>query len=63
MECEPKKNKTKWDRNKNIKYIYKTDPEESRVAVPDARFDWLVQHYKPAKEIPAFVRFFFLLYI
>ncbi|KAI9496287.1 GTP-binding protein YchF [Zychaea mexicana] len=31
------------------------DPEEARVAVPDARFDWLVQHYKPAKEIPAFL--------
>ncbi|KAF7730195.1 Obg-like ATPase [Apophysomyces ossiformis] len=31
------------------------DPEESRVAVPDARFDWLCQHYKPAKEIPAFL--------
>ena len=31
------------------------DPEESRVAVPDERFDWLCQHYKPAKEIPAFV--------
>ncbi|KAG0737703.1 hypothetical protein G6F16_010507 [Rhizopus arrhizus] len=31
------------------------DPEESRVAVPDPRFDWLCQHYKPAKEIPAFL--------
>ncbi|CAO3629716.1 unnamed protein product [Cunninghamella echinulata] len=31
------------------------DPEESRVAVPDARFDWLCKHYKPAKEIPAFL--------
>ncbi|KAI8364826.1 GTP-binding protein YchF [Choanephora cucurbitarum] len=31
------------------------DPEESRVAVPDERFDWLCQHYKPAKEIPAFL--------
>ncbi|KAG1435069.1 hypothetical protein G6F56_014095 [Rhizopus delemar] len=31
------------------------DPEESRVAVPDARFDWLCEHYKPAKKIPAFV--------
>ncbi|KAI8089219.1 GTP-binding protein YchF [Halteromyces radiatus] len=31
------------------------DPEESRVAVPDDRFDWLCQHYKPAKEIPAFL--------
>ncbi|KAI8388601.1 GTP-binding protein YchF [Radiomyces spectabilis] len=31
------------------------DPEESRVSVPDPRFDWLCQHYKPAKEIPAFL--------
>ncbi|CEP19285.1 hypothetical protein [Parasitella parasitica] len=31
------------------------DPEESRVAVPDERFDWLCQHYKPKKEIPAFL--------
>ncbi|SAL97062.1 hypothetical protein [Absidia glauca] len=31
------------------------DPEESRVSVPDARFDWLCKHYKPAKEIPAFL--------
>ncbi|KAI8060585.1 GTP-binding protein YchF [Gongronella butleri] len=31
------------------------DPEESRVAVPDPRFDWLVKHYKPAKNIPAFL--------
>ncbi|KAI7869132.1 GTP-binding protein YchF [Spinellus fusiger] len=31
------------------------EPEESRVAVPDPRFDWLCQHYKPAKEIPAFL--------
>lgn len=31
------------------------DPEESRVAVPDDRFDWLVTHTKPNKVIPAFV--------
>ncbi|CAO0801664.1 unnamed protein product [Mucor circinelloides] len=31
------------------------DPEESRVAVPDERFNWLCEHYKPAKEIPAFL--------
>lgn len=37
------------------KYIPILDPEESRVAVPDERFDWLCKHYKPAKEIPAFV--------
>src|SRR5690349_12696881 len=31
------------------------DPEESRVAVPDARFDWLVSHYKPASRVPAYL--------
>ncbi|KAJ1655950.1 Obg-like ATPase [Dispira simplex] len=31
------------------------DPEESRVAVPDARFDWLCQHYKPASKVPAYL--------
>ncbi|KAI8637855.1 GTP-binding protein YchF [Parasitella parasitica] len=31
------------------------DPEESRVAVPDKRFNWLCEHYKPAKEIPAYL--------
>ncbi|KAL0261203.1 Obg-like ATPase [Diplodia seriata] len=29
------------------------DPEESRVIVPDERFDWLCQHYKPKSEVPA----------
>ncbi|ORX84210.1 GTP-binding protein YchF [Basidiobolus meristosporus CBS 931.73] len=31
------------------------DPEESRVAVPDARFDWLCEHYKPASKVPAYL--------
>ncbi|ORY08243.1 GTP-binding protein PTD004 [Basidiobolus meristosporus CBS 931.73] len=31
------------------------DPEESRVAVPDERFDWLCQHFKPASKVPAFL--------
>ncbi|OLY83371.1 Obg-like ATPase 1 [Smittium mucronatum] len=31
------------------------DPEEARVAVPDERFDWLVQHYKPASKVPAYL--------
>ncbi|KEI39839.1 uncharacterized protein L969DRAFT_93679 [Mixia osmundae IAM 14324] len=30
-------------------------PEEARVPVPDDRFDWLVQLYKPKSEIPAFL--------
>ncbi|KAF1769887.1 hypothetical protein GCK72_001704 [Caenorhabditis remanei] len=31
------------------------DPNESRVAVQDDRFDWLVNHYKPASKVPAFL--------
>ncbi|KAI4150869.1 MAG: hypothetical protein LQ340_003845 [Diploschistes diacapsis] len=29
------------------------EPEEARVIVPDARYDWLCQHYKPKSEVPA----------
>ena len=29
------------------------DPEESRVLVPDARFDWLCEQYKPKSVVPA----------
>jgi obg-like ATPase 1 len=29
------------------------DPSEARVVVPDPRFDWLCEHYKPASKIPA----------
>lgn len=29
------------------------DPEEARVIVPDARYDWLVDHYKPKSQVPA----------
>ncbi|KAL4888086.1 P-loop containing nucleoside triphosphate hydrolase protein [Aspergillus ambiguus] len=29
------------------------DPEEARVIVPDERFDWLCQHYKPKSQVPA----------
>ncbi|KAJ2553443.1 hypothetical protein EV175_002937 [Coemansia sp. RSA 1933] len=31
------------------------DPSESRVAVPDERFDWLVDQYKPSSRVPAFL--------
>ncbi|KAJ1665135.1 hypothetical protein IW140_003590 [Coemansia sp. RSA 1813] len=31
------------------------DPSESRVAVPDERFDWLVEQYKPSSRVPAFL--------
>jgi obg-like ATPase 1 len=29
------------------------DPEEARVIVPDARYDWLCEHYKPKSLVPA----------
>ncbi|GAD96635.1 GTP-binding family protein [Paecilomyces variotii No. 5] len=29
------------------------EPEEARVIVPDARFDWLCEHYKPKSQVPA----------
>lgn len=29
------------------------DPSTSRVAVPDSRFDWLVEHWKPQSTVPA----------
>lgn len=29
------------------------DPEEARVVVPDERFDWLCEHYKPKSRVPA----------
>jgi len=31
------------------------DPNESRVPVPDERWDWLVAHHKPASKVPAFL--------
>lgn len=31
------------------------DPNESRVAVPDARFDWLCEHWQPASRMPAYL--------
>ncbi|KAI8807929.1 P-loop containing nucleoside triphosphate hydrolase protein [Cladochytrium replicatum] len=31
------------------------DPEESRVAVPDPRFDWLCDFYTPSSKVPAYL--------
>jgi len=31
------------------------DPNESRVAIPDARFDYLCEYHKPASKVPAFL--------
>ena len=32
-----------------------SDPEEARIPVPDDRFNWLCQIYKPKSEVPAFL--------
>lgn len=32
-----------------------SDPNEARVPVPDERFDWLCDHFKPPSKIPAFL--------
>jgi obg-like ATPase 1 len=29
------------------------DPNEARVTVPDERYEWLVEHFKPASKVPA----------
>lgn len=31
------------------------DPNESRVPVPDERYDWLCEHHKPVSKVPAFL--------
>jgi len=31
------------------------DPNESRVAVPDDRFEWLCDHWQPASKVPAYL--------
>jgi obg-like ATPase 1 len=47
---------TRSDLGNPANYPYATiDPEEARVAVPDERFDWLCELYKPASRIPAFL--------
>jgi len=32
------------------------EPNEARVSVPDKRYDWLVEHWKPASAVPAFLQ-------
>ena len=47
---------TSCDLGKAANFPYATiDPEESRVVVPDERFDWLADTYKPASRVPAFL--------
>jgi obg-like ATPase 1 len=46
----------KADLGKAANFPYATiDPEESKVPVPDDRFSWLCQTYKPKSEVPAFL--------
>ncbi|KAK0534737.1 hypothetical protein OC834_000296 [Tilletia horrida] len=46
----------KCDLGKAANFPYATiDPEEARVPVPDERFLWLVDLYKPKSQIPAFL--------
>jgi len=47
---------SKTDLGKSANFPYATiDPEEARIPVPDTRFDWLCQTYKPASKVPAFL--------
>jgi len=44
------------DLGKAANFPYATiDPEEARIPVPDLRFDWLCEVYKPASRVPAFL--------
>lgn len=44
------------DLGKAANFPYATiDPEEARIPVPDARFDWLAEVYKPKSQVPAFL--------
>jgi 50S ribosome-binding GTPase len=46
----------KCDLGKSANFPYATiEPEEARVPVPDERFLWLVDQYKPKSQIPAFL--------
>lgn len=47
---------SKTDLGKAANFPYATiDPEEARIPVPDERFDWLCEVYKPKSEVPAFL--------
>ncbi|KAJ8462275.1 hypothetical protein ONZ45_g17994 [Pleurotus djamor] len=44
------------DLGKAANFPYATiNPEEARIPVPDARFDWLATVYRPAGRVPAFL--------
>ncbi|GAA5886117.1 hypothetical protein JCM16303_000048 [Sporobolomyces ruberrimus] len=45
---------TRCDLGKVANFPYATiEPEETRVPVPDTRFDWLCEQYKPSSKVPA----------
>ncbi|KAI0364311.1 cytoplasmic protein [Pilatotrama ljubarskyi] len=47
---------SKTDLGKAANFPYATiNPEEARIPVPDPRFDWLCDLYKPASKVPAFL--------
>ncbi|KAK1928047.1 putative cytoplasm protein [Papiliotrema laurentii] len=47
---------SKTDLGKSANFPYATiDPEEARIPVPDERFLWLCDLYKPKSEVPAFL--------
>ncbi|QRV89837.1 hypothetical protein RhiJN_17855 [Ceratobasidium sp. AG-Ba] len=47
---------SKTDLGKAANFPYATiDPEEARIPVPDERFNWLCDLYKPASRVPAFL--------
>jgi len=44
------------DLGKAANFPYATiNPEEARIPVPDTRFEWLCETYKPASRVPAFL--------
>lgn len=48
--------KSNADLGKAANFPYATiDPEEARIPVPDPRFEWLCELYKPASRVPAFL--------
>lgn len=44
------------DLGKAANFPYATiNPEEARIPVPDVRFEWLCDVYKPVSRVPAFL--------
>lgn len=47
---------SKTDLGKAANFPYATiDPEEARIPVPDERFTWLAENYRPKNQVPAFL--------